>query len=142
MSVPDDKQTSTPQDILKPPFDLALHLGLKPYAEFEKKMSSVIERITADERERFLRDIYRLAAKKVLMETARDDAENLARQLSEEAEKLQQKNKKKDAPQKKRKARTTYKTYDLKDAEMFSLCDAMRFVPFSNRELVHVKSNC
>ena len=41
-----------------------------------------------------------------------------------------QKNKKKDAPQKKRKARTTYKTYDLKDAEMFSLCDAMRFVPF------------
>jgi hypothetical protein len=89
MSVPDDKQTSTPQDILKPPFDLALHLGLKPYAEFEKKMSSVIERITADERERFLRDIYRLAAKKVLMETARDDAENLARQLSEEAEKLQ-----------------------------------------------------
>jgi large subunit ribosomal protein L1 len=52
-----------------------------------------------------------------------------------------QKNKKKDAPQKKRKARTTYKTYDLKDAEMFSLCDAMRFVPFPSRELVHVKSN-
>jgi large subunit ribosomal protein L1 len=39
-----------------------------------------------------------------------------------------QKNKKKDAPQKKRKARTMYKTYDLKDAEMFSLCDAMRYV--------------
>jgi large subunit ribosomal protein L1 len=53
-----------------------------------------------------------------------------------------QKNKKKDAPQKKRKARTTYKTYDLKDAEMFSLCDAMRFVPFYNRELVHVKGSC
>ncbi|PMD53107.1 ribosomal protein L1 [Hyaloscypha bicolor E] len=39
-----------------------------------------------------------------------------------------QKNKKKDAPQKKRKARTAYKTYDLKDAEMFSLCDAMRYI--------------
>jgi large subunit ribosomal protein L1 len=42
-----------------------------------------------------------------------------------------QKNKKKDdSGRKKKKARTTYKTYDMKDAEVFSLCDAMRFVPF------------
>jgi large subunit ribosomal protein L1 len=42
-----------------------------------------------------------------------------------------QKNKKKDdGGRKKRKARTTFKTYDSKDAEMFSLCDAMRFVSF------------
>jgi hypothetical protein len=40
-----------------------------------------------------------------------------------------QKNKKKDdGGRKKKKARTTFKTYDSKDAEMFSLCDAMRFV--------------
>ena len=89
MPAPDDKQGSTSQDILKPPFDQALHLGLKPYAEFEKKMSPLFARVSAEERERFLRDIYSLAAKKVLMETGRDDAENLARQLSEEAEKLQ-----------------------------------------------------
>ena len=40
-----------------------------------------------------------------------------------------QKNKKKgEETKKKRKARTTYKQYDMKDAEMFSLCDAMRYV--------------
>jgi large subunit ribosomal protein L1 len=49
-----------------------------------------------------------------------------------------QKNKKKDdSGRKKKKARTTYKTYDMKDAEMFSLCDAMRFVllPFPSPPL-------
>lgn len=39
-----------------------------------------------------------------------------------------QKNKKKGAEVKKKKARTTYKQYDMKDAEQFSLCDAMRYV--------------
>ena len=37
--------------------------------------------------------------------------------------------KKDDGGKKKRRARTAYKTYDMQDAEMFSLCDAMRFVP-------------
>lgn len=36
--------------------------------------------------------------------------------------------KKKEADKKKRKPRTTYKQYDMKDTEQFSLCDAMRFV--------------
>lgn len=42
-----------------------------------------------------------------------------------------QKNKKKgeETKKKKRKARTMYRTFDMKDAEMFSLCDAMRYVP-------------
>jgi hypothetical protein len=40
-----------------------------------------------------------------------------------------QKNKKKGvAETKKRKARTTYIQYDLREAEKFSLCDAMRYV--------------
>ena len=40
-----------------------------------------------------------------------------------------QKNKKKGvAETKKRKARTTYIQYDLRDADKFSLCDAMRYV--------------
>ena len=39
-----------------------------------------------------------------------------------------QKNKKKGAEVKKKKARTTYKQYDMKDAEQFSLCDAMRYL--------------
>jgi large subunit ribosomal protein L1 len=40
-----------------------------------------------------------------------------------------QKNKKKgEEPKKKKKARTAYKTYDMKDAETFSLLDAMRHV--------------
>lgn len=39
-----------------------------------------------------------------------------------------QKNKKKgEATKKKRKPRTAYVQYDLKDAEQFSLCDAMRY---------------
>jgi len=37
-----------------------------------------------------------------------------------------QKYKKKGAETKKKKARTTYKQYDQKDSEQFSLCDAMR----------------
>jgi len=36
--------------------------------------------------------------------------------------------KKGEKEQKKRKPRTTYRQYDLKDAEQFSLCDAMRYV--------------
>jgi len=40
-----------------------------------------------------------------------------------------QKNKKKgESTKKKRKPRTSYVQYDLKDAEMFSLCDAMRYI--------------
>jgi hypothetical protein len=40
-----------------------------------------------------------------------------------------QKNKKKgEITKKKKKLRTTYVEYDLKDAEQFSLCDAMRYV--------------
>lgn len=38
-----------------------------------------------------------------------------------------QKNKKKGAELKKKKARTTFKEYDMRDATMFSLCDAMRY---------------
>jgi hypothetical protein len=39
-----------------------------------------------------------------------------------------QKNKKKgEASKKKRKPKTTYTQYDLKDTEQFSLCDAMRY---------------
>jgi len=39
------------------------------------------------------------------------------------------KNKKKgEETKKKKKVRTVYKQYDLKDADMFSLCDAMRCV--------------
>ncbi|KAL8948577.1 MAG: hypothetical protein Q9222_005246 [Ikaeria aurantiellina] len=34
----------------------------------------------------------------------------------------------KDQPKKKKKARITFKQYDLKDAEQFSLCDAMRYI--------------
>lgn len=40
-----------------------------------------------------------------------------------------QKNKKKsDETKKKKKARTTYLQYDMRDADQFSLCDAMRYV--------------
>lgn len=40
-----------------------------------------------------------------------------------------QKNKKKDSEKKKkRKPRTTYRQYDMKDAEQFALCDAIRCV--------------
>jgi large subunit ribosomal protein L1 len=40
-----------------------------------------------------------------------------------------QKNKKKgEASKKRRKPKTTYTQYDLRDAEQFSLCDAMRYV--------------
>ena len=71
VSAGSDKQESIAQDILKPPRDLALRLGLKPYAEFEKKMSPLFARITSDERQQFLRNIYRCAAEKVLMERTR-----------------------------------------------------------------------
>jgi len=39
MSARNDEQESISQDILEPPRDLALRMGLKPYAEFERKMS-------------------------------------------------------------------------------------------------------
>ncbi|KAI9744375.1 MAG: mitochondrial 54S ribosomal protein mrpl1 [Claussenomyces sp. TS43310] len=39
-----------------------------------------------------------------------------------------QKKKKEEAAKKKRKQRTAYKQYDLKEAEQFSLCDAMRYL--------------
>ncbi|KAI9725032.1 MAG: hypothetical protein M1812_000308 [Candelaria pacifica] len=39
-----------------------------------------------------------------------------------------QKYKKKDVGKKKRKAKTTFTQYDLRDAEQFSLCDAMRYI--------------
>jgi len=57
-------------------------------------------------------------------------------------------NKKKgEKEQKKRKPRTTYRQYDLKDAEQFSLCDAMRYIrafevgrpPTSVKYELHVK---
>ena len=45
-----------------------------------------------------------------------------------------QKNKKKgEASKKKRKPKTTYTQYDLKDAEQFSLCDAMRYASCRSR---------
>jgi hypothetical protein len=84
-----DKQESIAQDILEAPRDLALRLGLKPYAEFEKKMSPLFARIASDERQQFLRNIYRCAAEKVLMERSRADAENLAREFEQAAEKMQ-----------------------------------------------------
>ncbi|KAL8697260.1 MAG: hypothetical protein Q9201_007213 [Fulgogasparrea decipioides] len=37
-------------------------------------------------------------------------------------------NRARDQPKKKKKARITFKEYDLKDAEQFSLCDAMRYI--------------
>lgn len=47
-----------------------------------------------------------------------------------------QKNKKKgEAPKKKKKARTSYKQYDDKDAESFYLLDAMRYVGASVRSV-------
>jgi small-conductance mechanosensitive channel len=49
-------------------------------------MSPLFTRVTSHKRERFLHQIYRLAAQKVLMETSRTDAENQARQLAQEAE--------------------------------------------------------
>ena len=84
-----DKQESIAQDILEPPRDLTLRLGLKPYAEFEKKMSPLFARITSEERQQFLRNIYRCAAEKVLMETSKAGAENLAREFEQAAEKMQ-----------------------------------------------------
>jgi hypothetical protein len=41
---------------------------------------------------------------------------------------IQARQKAKLARQKKHKPRTSFKTYDLKDAEKFALCDAMRSV--------------
>jgi len=89
MSAPEDKRESISQYVLQPPYDQALQLGLRPYAKFEKKMSPLFARISSDERDGFLRDIYRLAAEKVLMETGRTDAENQAQWLAEEAEMVQ-----------------------------------------------------
>ena len=89
VSAPSDKQDSIAQDILKPPRDLALRLGLRPYAEFEKKMSPLFARITSDERQQFLRNIYRCAAERVLMETSRAHAENLGREFEQAAENMQ-----------------------------------------------------
>ncbi|KAL8731995.1 MAG: hypothetical protein Q9181_004111 [Wetmoreana brouardii] len=37
-------------------------------------------------------------------------------------------NRARDQPKRKKKARITFKEYDLKDAEQFSLCDAMRYI--------------
>lgn len=37
-------------------------------------------------------------------------------------------NRARDQPKKKRKARVDFKQYDLKDAEQYSLCDAMRYI--------------
>jgi len=89
VSASSDKQDSIAQDILKPPRDLALRLELKPYPEFEKKMAPLFARITSDERQQFLRNIYRCAAEKVLMERSRADAENLAREFEQAAEQMQ-----------------------------------------------------
>src|SRR5260370_2439699 len=89
MSAPDDKQGGTPQNMLEPPFDQALDLGLKPYAQFWEKMSPVFPRISSEERERYLRDIYKLAAEKVLMETGRADVENQAQWMAKAAEMIQ-----------------------------------------------------
>ncbi|MCJ1365908.1 mitochondrial 54S ribosomal protein mrpl1 [Acarospora aff. strigata] len=57
-----------------------------------------------------------------------------------------QKFKKKEAP-KKRKPRNTFKQYDLKDADQFALCDAMRYIrafevgrpPTSSKYEMHIK---
>jgi len=87
VSAPGDEQERTSQDILEPPRDLALRLGLKPYPEFEKKMLPLFARITSDERQQFLHTIYRCAAEKLLMETSKAGAENLAREFGQAAEK-------------------------------------------------------
>jgi len=60
---------------------------------------------------------------------------------------VQQKAKKAVKDTKKRKARTSYRQYDLKDAEQFSLCDAIRYIrafevgrpPTSVKYEMHVK---
>ena len=89
VSARSDKQESIAQDILEPPRDLTLRLGLKPYAEFEKKMSPLFARITSEERQQFLRNIYRCAAEKVLIETSKAGAENLACEFEQAAEQMQ-----------------------------------------------------
>lgn len=74
---------------MKPPFDQALQLGLRPYAEFHEKMSPLFRRINSHERDGYLRDIYRLAAEKVLIEKGKTDAGDQACEFAEEAEKVQ-----------------------------------------------------
>jgi hypothetical protein len=85
MSVPNDKQDSATREVLEPPYDKALQLGLRPFAEFKEKVSPLFARIPADESQQYLQHIYGLAAKKVLMEAGRSEAENHAHCLAEEA---------------------------------------------------------
>jgi hypothetical protein len=81
-----EKKEIAAENVLQPPYDLALQLGLRSYGKFESKMSPLFARVSSDERERFLHQIYRLAAQKVLMETSRADAKNQAQLLTQEAE--------------------------------------------------------
>jgi hypothetical protein len=46
---------------------------------------------------------------------------------------LEKYKKKSDSAKKKKKTRNSYIQYDLKDADQFSLCDAMRYIPNPNR---------
>jgi hypothetical protein len=55
--------------------ELAIKLGLKPYAEFEQIVSPVLARVSPKSRSRLLREIYGLAARKVLMDGSIKGAE-------------------------------------------------------------------
>jgi|ERR1700733_5872128 len=61
--------------------ELAIKLGLKPYAEFEQIVSPVLARVSPKSRNRLLREIYQRAAQKVLMEEGERGAEGQARGL-------------------------------------------------------------
>lgn len=84
-----DLQDGSVEDVLKPPYDQALKLGLKPYGEFHEKMSPLFARIRPEERDGHLRNIYRLAAEKVLIDKGKTDIEDQARELDEDAKKLE-----------------------------------------------------
>jgi large subunit ribosomal protein L1 len=47
------------------------------------------------------------------------------------------KKKKGEESGKKKKTRTTYKQYDMRDAEIFTLCDAMRYVSYSDPSIFY-----
>jgi hypothetical protein len=78
-----------PQNVLEPPYDLALRLGFTSYSKFAEKLAQEFKRVTADERERFTRNIYRFAAGKFLRERARTDVANQANEMLQESRKIQ-----------------------------------------------------
>jgi|GEM_PF-5528644 hypothetical protein len=68
--------------------ELAIELGLKPYAEFEQMVSPVLARVPPKSRNQLLQEIYELAAQKVLMEGGQRGAEAYARAFRKRRRKL------------------------------------------------------